>query len=73
MLTLTNSRLEVIYQLNIVQQVVMAELACLFMEPMNLENNGVGKSINVNAGVCQVQLETVFAMLRVRKDIVCSN
>ena len=56
MLTLTNSRLEVIYQLNIVQQVVMEELACLFMEPMNLENNGAGKSINVNAGVCQVQV-----------------
>ena len=55
-MTLTNSRLEVIYQLNIVQQVVMAELACLFMEPMNLKLRRVGKSINVNAGVCQVQV-----------------
>ena len=56
MLTLTNSRLEVIYQLNIVQQAVMAGLACLIMEQMNSENNGAGKSTNVNAGVCQVQV-----------------
>ena len=55
-MTLTSLRLEVIYQLNIAQQVVLAGLACLFMEPMNLKLRRVGKSINVNAGVCQVQV-----------------
>ena len=55
-MTLTSLRLEVIYQLNIAQQVVLAGLACLIMEQMNLKNNHVGKSTNVNAGVCQVQV-----------------
>ena len=47
---------EFIFQLSIVQQVVMAEPPCLLMAPMNFKPNGVMTSTNVNVIVGQVQV-----------------